>query len=360
MNRTIAGSAISLVTLLATVFLWSGTTAAQGQFALGETWAQEGYSLEARESFQFAVGYGEIPVRRWELVVDGGGLNCDVSVLRVLGEELLYYETKESRHEIPIPWGLGEEIMVVITNRDHSGVFEVSLEGPPKDDLQVAYSYDVNRALENFAAGKNIKAEEDCLKALKVDPDDLVAKVLLAGFLRDKQFYGQAEALISDALAGDLSGYMRDLAENLRSELIILQAPLPEFVLRGVRRAQQLLDDGKGQEALKVCDGVLDGKSDLDGPSRGKFLTLKGRSLELLGRNFPALDAYTQALNYTRSKDGKAVVYFYMGHLFQQMDNLAQAQGAFAIALEYGLPSGLELQARESLQDIGGELKGSH
>ena len=69
------------------------------------------------------------------------------------------------------------------------------------------------------------------------------------------------------------------------------------------------------------------------------------------------MDAYTRSLPYTRSKAGKAVVYFHMGQLFRQMRNPAQAQGAYTIALEYGLPSGLELQAREALQAIGGEWK---
>jgi tetratricopeptide (TPR) repeat protein len=163
---------------------------------------------------------------------------------------------------------------------------------------------------------------------------------------------------VDEALTGDLSGYMRELAENLRSELIILQAPLPEHVLRGVTRAVKFLDQGKNEEALEVCDKILEGEAELGGPSRGKFLTLKGRALEALGRNFAAVDAYSRALPYIRSKEGMAVVYFHMGSLFLQMGNPAQAQGAFTIALEYGLPSGLELQAREALQASGEQLQG--
>ena len=295
-------------------------------------------------------------MRRWTLVVEGGGLNCDLSVLRVLGEELVYYETRESRHEVSIPWGRGEEVMVVITNRDRKGAFQVGLTGPPREQAQASYSYDVNRALENFAAGKSLQAEEDCRKALKRDPDDAVAKVLLAGFLRDKQFYSQAVGLVDEALAGDLTGYMRDLAENLRSELIVLKAPLPKSVLRGVSQATKHLDEGEGEQALEVCERILTDGTKLDGPSRGSFLTLKGRALEMLGRNFAAVDAFTRALPYVRSKDGKAIVYFHMGGLFRQMGNLAQAQGSYTIALEYGLPSGLELPARDELQAIGEEM----
>ncbi len=48
----------------------------------------------------------------------------------------------------------------------------------------------------------------------------------------------------------------------------------------------------------------------------------------------------------------QAIIYFHMGVLYQQMDNLKQAEGAYTIALKYGLPVGLDLQARESLTSI--------
>ncbi|MBU8871613.1 MAG: hypothetical protein KOO60_12175 [Gemmatimonadales bacterium] len=357
MSKKTNGLSLSLSGFLVAAVLLVGVAVTRGQSVLGEEWARQGNSLEAGESFQFRVGYDEIPVRRWNLTVDGGALSCDVSVLRVLGEELIYYKTRESLHEVSIPWGLDEEIMVVVTNRDLGGSFQVCFLGPPREEIQASYSYEVNRALENFAAGKNIMAEEACRKALKRDSNDWVAKVLLAGFLRNQQFYEQAAVLVDEALAGGVSGNILELAESLQSELIILRAPLPESVLDGVELAHKFLDDGNGQEALDVCEKILDGKLELDGPSRGKFLTLKGRAMELLGRNFAAVDAYTGALSFTRSKAGKAVVYFHMGQLFQQMDNLAQARGSFTIALEYGLPSGLELQAREALKGIGEELK---
>lgn len=346
-----------LFLLVAVLAVGAGSAArSAAQAERGEAWLQEGYALAAKESYQFSVAYEAIPVRRWTLVVDGGGRVCDLSVLRVEGEELLYYETRESRHEVSVPWGEGEEIMVVITNRDHAGAFQVGLIGPPREEHQASYSYDVNRALENFAAGRNLAAEEDCRRALRANPDDAVAKVLLAGFLRDKQFHGQAQLLIDEALDSELTGYMREVAENLRTELIALQSPLPEHVLRGIARATKFLDEGEADEALKVCEKVLEGDQELDGPAKGRFLTLKGRALEALGRDFAAVDSYTRALPFIRSKEGQAVVYFHMGRLFRQMDNLAQAQGAYTIALEYGLPTGLQLQAREALQGIGGQL----
>ena len=45
-----------------------------------------------------------------------------------------------------------------------------------------------------------------------------------------------------------------------------------------------------------------------------------------------------------------------MGRLFYGMGNLGQAQGAFTIALQNRLPSGLDVQAREMLMDIENQL----
>ena len=41
-----------------------------------------------------------------------------------------------------------------------------------------------------------------------------------------------------------------------------------------------------------------------------------------------------------------------MGRLFLDMENLDQAEGAFAIARRYGLPPGLDLQAAEAQDRI--------
>ena len=122
--------------------------------SLWEAWSSESFSLESRESFQMRVDFKDMPVRRWKLVVDGGDQKCDLSVLRTNGEELLYYKTNESRHQVSIPWGHGEELVIVMTNRRHPASFVVTLMGPPKGQVTAAYSYHVNRSLEAFAAGQ--------------------------------------------------------------------------------------------------------------------------------------------------------------------------------------------------------------
>ena len=317
-----------------------------------EAWSSESYSLASRESFQMRIGFQDLPVRRWKMVVDGGDKNCDLSLLRVNGEELLYYKTDESRHEVEIPWGTGEELLVVLTNRKNPAAFVVTLLGPPKEQATAAYSYYVNRALEAYSSGQRLQAEEQCQRALKADPADGVAKVLYAGFQRDRQFFDHAAELVEEALTGELPADMRTLAENMRAELVKLRAPLPAPVRKGLRQAEQMIDNEEPGEALGVCEKLLAGGVELDGPSRSRILTLKGRALEGLGRNFEAIDAYTHALNYDHSRENQAIVYYHMGNLFHAMDNLAQAQGAFTIALQHGLPSGLDMQAREKLLEI--------
>ena len=146
-----------------------------------ETYKSESMTLRSRESFQFRVDFDQIQVRSWKLVVDGGQNRCDLNVLRLKDESLLYFRTDESHHEVLVPWGRGEEIIVVVTNRDVEAAFTISLEGPPRDQVHAAYGYHVNRALEAFAAGRRLEAEAACRSALLDDPHDGVAKVLLAG-----------------------------------------------------------------------------------------------------------------------------------------------------------------------------------
>ncbi len=340
--------------------LWGGVAAGAvggNDQGIWETWSAESYRMDPRESFQLRVEYGDIPTRRWLLIVDGGDRNCDLSVLRVKGEELLYYKTDESRHEVSIPWGSGEEIIIVLTNRNHQGAFVVELLGPPKAENLASYSYSVNRALEAYASGQRLKARDQCRKALLENPNDGVAKVILAGFLRESQGYNEAEAMIQEALASDLPPDMRALAEGLQRDLLVLMAPLPKAVQDGLDKAEEALGKNHPEKALKICDRVLQGEKKLSGNSRGRLLILRGRALEGLNRNFEAVDAFTQALNSARSKDAQALTYFYMGELFLKMENLVQAEGAYSIALRNGLPTGLDVKARENLQLVQDRLQ---
>lgn len=337
------------------ILLLTGSGFAQG--GGWEKWKSESFTLVPWESFQFHVDFQEIPVRSWKLMVNGGDMNCDLSVLRVKGEALLYYKTDQQRHEVIIPWGIGEEVMVVVTCRSDKGSFAVDILGPPKDQVHAAYSYHVNRALEAYGSGERLRAESECETAIKLNPDDAVAKVLLAGFLRDRHYYSRAEVVVTDALTGDLPENMRNLALDLQDELAELRAPLPPEIAAGCTEAEDLLEAGKGEQAIAVCDGLLEGDLKLDSPSKSRLQMLRGRALDQLDRNFESVDAFTQALHLARSRKNEAVIYFHMGRLYLKMENLKQAQGAYTMALQYGLPSGLNVQAREALKMIENRIQ---
>lgn len=324
--------------------------------SLWQTWSSESFTLDSSESVQMQIDFGAIPCRRWKLVVDGGDFKCDLRVVRARGEELVYYKIAESLHEVSIPWGIDESVTVILTNRRNPAGFLVSMKGPPRDQATAAYSFHVNRALEAFAAGQRLEAEAECRLALRADPEDGVAKVLYAGFERDGNSYDSATALVNEALAGDLPPEMRTLAENMRAELVKLRAPLPAPVRQGLQQAEADIGNHEPAAALSICEKLLDGGLEMNGSAKSRILTIKGQALENLDRNFEAVDAYTQALNYDRSRDQQAVVYFHMGRLFYHMGNLGQAQGAFTIALQQRLPSGLDVQAREMLMDIEKQL----
>jgi len=328
----------------------------QAQEAGWERYSAENFTLGPKEAIQLRVLYDQIPVRAFKLVVDGGDQKCDLTVLRVQGEELLYFKTGESRHEVEVPWGEGEEVILAITNRDVKSGFVVELMGPPKNQVHASYSYHVNLALEYYAAGRRLAAEDACRAALLTDPDDGVAKVLLAGFLKDRNFFAKAAVLVEDALDDDLSPEMRQLALDMRAQLAELRAPLAPAVREGVDHAQELLGAKKFNEALVVCDGLLAGDLELDGSAKSRLEMIRGQALVGLERNFEAIDAYTRSLQLNRSRAFEAIIYFHMGNLYLGMGNLRQAEGAYTIALQYGLPSGLDVQARESLGMITRQL----
>ncbi len=323
---------------------------------LWETWSSESYTLQPRESFQFPVAYDDIPARRWRLVVNGGDTNCDLSVLRMADESLVYFETNETKHEVSIPWGKGESLIVVITNRNDKGAIVVSFQGPPRDQHRASYSYDVNRALEKYSVGQRLAAEDYCRQALLKDSDDAVAKVLLAGFLRDRREYSQADVIVSEALGGELTQSMREVAEGLRRELDVLRAPQSKSLAKGIDRIEQYLVNQEGEQAIAECENLLASEKNLKNADRGYLLIYKGRALVVLGRRFEAIDTFTQALGFTRAFAQEAIIYFHMGALYDEMGNLIQAEGAYTVALNHGLPVGLDVKAREALTRIHDQL----
>ena len=329
-----------------------------GLAAESEVWSSDNVELDAKASAQLNITFEQIPARSWTLVVDGGDRNCDLNIRRERDGSLLYQGLDERRHVVPIPWGQGEVISVVLTNRDLRAAFVVSVVGPPRDQLQASYSYHVNRALEKFASGQRLSAEDECRKALLQDPQDGVAKVLLAGFLRDRHYYDQASVMVEEALAGELPGTMRSVAESLRRDLVRLRAPLPLPVRRGVEEIEQKLLDGEGAAALAQADELLAADLEIDAAAQGRLQMLRGQALDQLGRNFEALEAFTVAQQLNRDKGVQAIISFHMGRLFLKMENLPQAEGAFTLALQDGLPSGLDVQAREHLQTIASRLRG--
>lgn len=325
-------------------------------------WSSESYTLQPRESFQLRVAFSDIKVRNWKLVVDGGDQNCDLNVVRLRDQLLIYQQHDQRHHEVEIPWGIGEALTIVITSRTVKGAYVVTMLGPPEGQVHAAYSYHVNRALEKHADGQRLAAEDECRKALRLDANDGVAKVLMAGILRDRHFFDRAFVYVEEALANDdqdhqLDETMGQIAEKMRRELVILRAPLPLPIRNGVSEAESLLIARKPDEALAICDQLLTGEFELDDNSRSRLAVLRGQALDQLDRNYDSLQEFTKALELNRIKDNDAVIYFHLGRLFLKMRNYPQAESAFTIALTRGLPSGLDIQARDGLKAVERGLK---
>ncbi len=161
---------------------------------------------------------------------------------------------------------------------------------------------------------------------------------------------------MDEAIVGDLTPGMRDVAEGLRRELDVLRAPQSKNMVQGIKRIEKFLSRGEGEKALAECDKLIDSEKDLKNADHGLLLLYKGRALVDLERSFEAIDILTQALGFTRAFAQQAVIYFYMGNLYDGMGNLVQAESAYSVAIKHGLPVGLDVKAREALSGIKDQL----
>lgn len=150
-------------------------------------WGTETYNLEAGESIQFKLDSDDIKLRNWVLDVDGDTAVCDLHIRHLKSGDLVYSQQKESKHLVEIPWGIGEEISVaIIADSRNNGLFTIRFLGPQEDEVKACYSFKVNRAIEAYESGDKQKAESLCREAVKDNPKDQEAILLLQGFHLDK------------------------------------------------------------------------------------------------------------------------------------------------------------------------------
>lgn len=187
------------------------------------SWGSETYTLDSGESVMFRVDFDQIPVRRWLLLVEGDMRRSYLNLRRTMNGSLVYDMRGESRHEISIPWGVGETVSGVLTATHEAGAFSVSIWGPPRDNYLRAYGYEVNRALEAIADDDRNKAQRHLAAALHDDPQDAVAKVLMHSLAQGGHFSsstagGTVVAVQVDSLALMQVEESRERASLLRQE----------------------------------------------------------------------------------------------------------------------------------------------
>jgi hypothetical protein len=145
------------------------------------SWGCQTLVLAPGEATTLQVTFANLPLRRFTLLVESGGTTCDVNVRRDVDGSLLYDLRNEVRHQLDVPWGVGESLTAVLTAGPAGGSYAVSFWGPSATDHKRAYSFHVNRALESHAAGDLDAFRYHCRAALQQDPADTVAALLLRG-----------------------------------------------------------------------------------------------------------------------------------------------------------------------------------
>lgn len=318
------------------------------------TWGTETYRLETGESFQFRIEYQQIPVRRWRLLVEGDQRRCDLSVRRERDGSLLYHQWDESRHDVDVPWGRGEALSVALTAKE-GGVFTIRFQGPPAEAVPPSYGPLVNRALEAYAAGEREEAEGLCWQAIEQEQDAAVARVFLAGLVRDRGWLELAATQLAEAIGGgELPPEVATLADRLLADLGPGgSAGLPALgSLAAYQEPARLLARGNAAASLAEADRLLARREKLDPQAFGWLLQVRGEALHALARHFEAMDALTQALALTAWRPAQASLHFKLGLLLADMENPEQALHAFATARALGLPSELDRQAAERFEQL--------
>ncbi|MBD3220759.1 hypothetical protein GF314_05915 [bacterium] len=230
-------------------------------------WGERSYRLEPGESTSFRVDFEQIPVRRWWLIVESDRSPCHLNLRRVADGSLVYDRRDEVEHEVAIPWGEDEALSAVIVAGRRGGVFAVGIWGPPRDAYLRSYRYDVNRALEDLAAGDRGAAREHLMAAVTGDPDDPVAAALLQGLnagtppLADDDGGGDQDGTVPPRerwaeVRRDVAG-LRDggrFYEAIDRLHVELARPLPRDVRAEVYAdlAAVLLDLGSGEQAREA------------------------------------------------------------------------------------------------------------
>jgi len=323
-----------------------------------ETYHSQKVDLAAYESQQLKVAFADAPARVWTLKVDGGDTHVDVIVERVRAGTILYDMPYLSQHEVRVPWGTDEELLIVLTAGESGASATVSYSGPPRSAEIAVFSYGVNRAIEAYSIGQKQEAASLAQKALKDDPGDDEARVVLAQYLFDQQHYERAEAQIERALRNhDLSPTMEEHAQHLKTELSKHLAAAPKDVKNQLEKAESALDDGDAQKAFDIVQEIYVNFDEYDAGVKAQILTIRGRAQVELSHPLVAIDDYVQAVNYAGARSQQALIYFYTAQAYEALGDEGRAKGAYLSARHYGLPAGLDAEAVDALAVIGSTTK---
>ena len=334
-------------TLSVMVFLLM-IAAAAGATVSESLWVPRGtetYNLEAGESVQFRVDFDDLAVRTWILEVDGDLRTCDLNVLVLNDQSLLYQKNGESRHRVRVPWGRGQRVAVTLSaDINMGGMFTVKFLAPPSEQAGRAFGYLVNRALEALEAGNARHAESLLHDAIKSGEDEGVALLLLAGLAKERGEPERAAGLLSQAVALPLPEDLRDVRVELEHQLAAV-LNRPAWMID----ADSLIDQGKTTEVRRLLDDVLERKNeDLSAWELSELHRRAGVAAHAVDDLFVAQEHLDQALNHAGSTRQRALSLHALGLLQRDLGNPHQARQALRLARDLGLP--LELDAEAAAQ----------
>ena len=307
-------------------------------------WGTETYNLEPGESVQFRVDFEDIPLRAWILTVEGDQRLCDLNVLRLGDDALVYQKHDESRHRVRIPWGRDEAVAVTVTaDTAIGGLFTIKFLGPPAELAERAYGLRINRALAHMSAGRSASAEALLRDVIRADGDEVgLAALLLAGLLKDRGEPERAAAMLDLALDHDLPEGFEEVERRLHAHLAAVTRRAPPEM----READRLLAGDDPEAAIAHCEQWLEGlgRDTTRAWERCEALRRIGSAHRAAGRPVRAMETFDEALGAAREPGQKALVYHRLGLLLVDMGNPDQARRALEAARDLGLPPDLSAE----------------
>lgn len=248
-----------------------------------------------------------LQARRFHLRIEGAR-SFDAKLVRARDGTILYGGRRAARHSAVIPWGRDEVAHLTIDSRWRDGVqVVVELAVDPNEEGLAVYSFEVNRFLRFYEAGKMERAKEALAFALAEDPTDSLAAGLWTRLWKSEGL------TVPPAVVGDEE-------EEQDRWLAIAEGQRLERLEREVGKALAAAGSDSALARLELAAPFRTRRA------RRDFQVLVARNAAEVGQDSRATLALYQALDVSQGFEERGEVYRLLVEANLRLENEAQAR----------------------------------